>query len=334
MNEELKRACSARPFYEALKTEAHAKINLSLDILGRREDGYHLLRMVLHSLALHDEVTLCRIPEEEIRLEIRDLRGKDSAPGSVAGTAPLPAGQDNLMVKAAKLMLGRLGLAGGISMELVKRIPSEAGLGGGSADAAAVISGILALSGQELSREELVSTALKIGADVPYCLLGGTALAEGIGEELRSVETELVLPVLVIKPCRGLSTPAVYHAYDNAVLSGRVPKAPDTAGLLAALERGDPEGVCKMTGNVLEPPAAALLPLIERIREDLLKYGARAACMTGSGSAVFGIFSNQEELKSAAGGFRGLSYAGLLSDILETESSSYRLDCSSKISRV
>lgn len=259
-----------------LTVPAPAKLNLSLDIVGVREDGYHLLRMIMQTIDLYDLVEL-------------ELADEISLTCSLPG---LPCDERNLAVKAAHAFFERTGLPGGVRMTLGKVIPHGAGMGGGSADAAAVLKGLNELCGADLSQQELCEIGLRLGADVPFCIVGGTQLAEGVGERLTPLPPLPDCLLLIAKPERGVGTPEAYRAYDQ--LTG-VPH-PDTAELTDLLSRGDLSGFCARMENVLE--AAVSLPEVRQIREEMLAAGALGSRMTGSGSAVFGVFT-QEQLALA-----------------------------------
>ena len=305
----------------ALRQKAFAKINLALDILGRRQDGYHEVRMVMQQLELSDILEIQTASEGVMELVIEDRRG--SGPGVVPGE--ISAGPDNLVCRAAALLLEHCGRRDGVSFRLVKNIPSEAGLGGGSADAAAAMLGLNELLSLGRSQEELCRLGAKAGADVPFCILGGTALAEGIGEILTPLETavtEGVLPVLrpgkyvlLAKPARGLSTPVMFRAVDD--IPAEECLHPDVCGMWKALQEGE-ETYLRFAGNTFEAPATQRIPEIGRIREQMLASGAAAACMSGSGPTVFGIFPDRKELLQAEEALRPMLEKGELSDLIVT----------------
>lgn len=254
---------------------ARAKVNLALDITGRRADGYHLLDTIMASVDLWDELILR--PGKGLTLH-------------VVGHAP--AGPDNLVLKAAGLLAPLAG-GRGADITLVKRIPSEAGLGGGSADAAAALMGLSALWGLALPRARLIEMALQLGADVPFMLTGGVARCRGVGEIIEPIPRAKPLWLVLLKGEEGLSTARVYAAYDR----GPSPAPVDVDGAVALLDR--PAALAGVLKNALEPPARALLPAIATACEDLMAAGALTAIMTGSGSAVFGLFSDGEAARRA-----------------------------------
>ncbi len=291
-----------------MKIRAFAKINLTLDILGKRPDGYHEVRMILQQIGLFDEVTLERtaggaaelLPEEG---------------GTSGGAAALSFGKDNLMVRAAELLRAHTGLTEGVAMRLKKNIPVAAGLAGGSADAAAVLKGMNGLFSLGLSEEELCRIGAGLGADIPFCIRGGTMLCEGFGERLTPVESRVRGALVLAKPQAGISTKDAYAAYDRAE-PGSI-RRPDNDAALRALEAGDEEALFAVMANVLEPAGIAAVPEIRDIKDALLAEGARAAMMSGSGPTVFGIFRDRDEAERAAGRIRG-AFPGL-SDLLAAE---------------
>ncbi len=253
---------------------ANAKLNLSLDITGVLEDGYHTLQTIMQTIDLSDEITLTKADTIQCRTNCPSL----------------PTGLSNLAAKAAREFFLQTGISGGVEIHIRKRIPSEAGMGGGSADAAAVLRGLNRLYDTHLSAEALQAIGKRVGADVLFCVAGGAALAEGIGETLTPLGTSLPAVFVVIKPSVGVSTPDAYRAFDR--LSSV--RHPDTDALLVAHKAGDPRRFCRHTANVLEP-AVALLGVQEvfEAKEALQQTGALASCMTGSGSAVFGVFADE-----------------------------------------
>jgi len=267
---------------EEIESRAFAKINLGLDVTGTREDGYHTVRMVMQNVRIFDRIT---------------IRKKETTGFSMSSDAAyLPTDENNLMVKAASLMFEAFKLSGGLSMKLQKYIPVAAGMGGGSSDAAAVLHGINRLFELHLPVEKLQEIGLKIGADVPFCLLRSTALAEGIGEILTPLPACPACKVVVAKPPISVSTKLVYQKLildENTV-------HPDIDGMVRAIRSGDLRGVTDRMGNVLESVTAVSYPVIGRIRDSLLSSGALNAMMSGSGPTVFGIFDDEETAGCAA----------------------------------
>ena len=261
---------------------AHAKINLTLDVTGRLSNGYHTVRMVMQSVGLHDDVTVTRNSSGAVTL--------------TCDKAYVPTDGRNLAVRAAALFFEETGLTNeGLHIDIVKRIPVAAGLAGGSTDAAAVLHALDTLYETDLPLERLCEIGLKLGADVPYCLLGGTMLAEGIGEALTPILPPPYCHVVLCKPPFAVSTAAVYAAIDAETLTVR----PDTDGMLAALAAGDYAGVCHRLYNVMETVTAARHSEIGQIKDTLLSCGAEGAVMSGSGPTTFGLFSNSEKARAA-----------------------------------
>ncbi|OAT82945.1 4-(cytidine 5'-diphospho)-2-C-methyl-D-erythritol kinase [Desulfotomaculum copahuensis] len=260
-----------------LELAAHAKINLSLDIKGRRADGYHELETVMQSIALHDRLVFSAAADGAISLE--------------CDSGEVPAGPENLVYRAALLLRENTRCRRGVRISLAKRIPVAAGLGGGSADAAAALAGLNRFWNLGLPPAVLCSLAAVLGADVPFCLRGGTALARGKGELLTPLPALPAMGVVLAKPPFGVSTARVYAAYDQRPAG----PGPDTAAMLAAIEQRDPAAVARCLGNVLEPVTASLHPVINDIRRALLRAGAMNALMSGSGPAVFGLCRDERE---------------------------------------
>lgn len=259
-------------YNEHMEIKAYAKINLTLDVLRKRPDGYHDLRGVMCAISLHDKVYI--EPGDEIRF-----------------CCDIPLPENNTAVKAAKLFMQETGKGADIRLE--KHIPSEAGLGGASADAAAVLRGMNELYGNPIAEKRLYELGLMVGADVPFCLMGGCALAEGVGEIL----TPLPLPhldLVIIKGSGGVSTGALFKSLRLPV------EHPDTDGAIAAIQNGDILSLAPLCENALEPPATALLPEIAENKRQLMQNGALSAFMTGSGAAVVGLFPNESAAQQAS----------------------------------
>lgn len=261
---------------ESIRLKARAKINLGLDVLGRREDGYHDVRMVMQTIGIYDRIIITKIPEDEIRIK--------------SNLYFLPVNENNLMYKAAKLLKDKCGYSGGVDIDLNKFIPVSAGLAGGSTDAASTLFGINKLFDLSLSMQELMDIGVEIGADVPYCVMRGTALAEGIGEKLTPLDPLPRTWILIAKPPINVSTKLVYESLD---MNG-VDKHPDIDGLIDAIKRKNIHGVCGCMGNVLENVTVPLYPVINSIKNDMLEHGAINAMMSGSGPTVFGIFPDEK----------------------------------------
>lgn len=258
---------------------AYAKLNLTLDILGKRDDGYHDLRMVMISVSLCDQVQLTLTDREDITL--------------ATDWGFLPTDRKNIAFAAAEAFAEATGVRlNGLSIKLEKRIPVCAGTAGGSSDGAAVLRGLNKLFETGLTLEQLAKIGEKVGSDVPYCVLGGTMLAEGRGEVLTRLPEIPHCYIVMCKPGFAISTPELYHRIDSIKMRCH----PDAAGLIDALERQHLPGIARRMYNVFEDALPAQrATTIREIRETLIECGALGACMTGSGSTVFGIFQNQEE---------------------------------------
>lgn len=258
---------------------AHGKLNLSLDILGRTPDGYHDLRMVMQSVQFGDDLSV------ELRTDGRFTVDP--------GQNYLPADGRNLAVKAAKLFLEGTGL--GADIRVTKRIPVCAGMGGGSADGAAVLRALNRLTGRNMSVEELCRFGLQVGSDVPFCVMEGAALAEGRGEKLTPLPPLADCAIVICKPAFAMSTPELFVRSDSRKSRLR----PDTAGIVAALEAGDAAGVARRMYNVFEDVLDRRQGEIPAIKSALMDMGATGAVMTGSGSAVFGLFPDDSAARAA-----------------------------------
>jgi len=260
---------------------AYAKINLSLDVVGRLANGYHEVRMIMQTVGIHDTLTFEKT-EGEIVLS------------SDAGELPL--GEDNLIYKAARLVKETHGISGGVKVHLEKRIPVAAGMAGGSTDAAATLKAMNELYGLGLSEEALYEFGVKLGADVPYCIMGGTALSEGIGEVLTRLSPMPDCVLLVAKPEINVSTKEVYQAFDACTLV----EHPDVDGMQRAIEETDLGGVVRRLGNVLETVTIAKHPIVDDIKQVMLENGALGSLMSGSGPSVFGIYDYEEKARACA----------------------------------
>ncbi len=275
-------------------TYAHAKINLSLDILGTLPNGYHEVRMIMQSLQLHDTVTLSISETPGITMTCSDTT--------------LPVDEHNLAYRAAVLFCNTYAITNGITLHLEKKIPIAAGLAGGSSDAAAVLRGLNEMYGSPASSEELASLGVKLGADVPYCLMLGTALSEGIGERLTALPDAPDCHCLLVKPAAGASTKQIYTDYDALVQTTEI-KHPNTDALLSALSAGDYNTLASGLCNVLEPVTMRLVPDVAVIKETLQTLGADGVLMSGSGPTVFALFSDSEKAKRAEAHFLQTEYA-------------------------
>ena len=266
-----------------MEIQAFAKLNLTLDILGKREDGYHDLRMVMQSITLADTLTLEENQGEGLRVS--------------ANLRFLPTGEKNLAAAAALRFWEALGREPeNLDIRIEKRIPVCAGMAGGSSDAAAVLRALNQRAGAPFSPKELARLGERVGSDVPYCVLGGTALAEGRGEVLTPLPPLPRCWVVACKPDFPISTPELFAQADRVKLRRR----PDTAGLVAALEAGDLGGVARRMYNVFEDVLPArLYTRVAEIKNNLIQCGALGANMSGSGPTAFGLFDRLEAAQEA-----------------------------------
>ena len=265
----------------SLELKALAKINLGLDVLGRRENGYHDVRMVMQTIYLYDKVTLNKTEEPGIQLK--------------TNLSYLPVDDKNIAYKAAKMLMEEFNIEDGIEIILDKHIPVAAGLAGGSSNAAAVLVGMNRLFQLGLSQQELMDRGVKLGADVPYCVMRGTVLAEGIGEILTPLTPMPKCFVLVAKPGISVSTKTVYEKLDAKEIEDH----PDIDGIIEGLDEGDLNKVAASMGNVLERVTIEDYPIIDEIKNVMKEEGALNAMMSGSGPTVFGIFDDKAMAKQA-----------------------------------
>lgn len=282
-----------------IRLKALAKINLGLDVLRRKEDGYHEVKMIMQTINLYDQISIRKIQEDEIRIR--------------TNLYYLPNNENNLAYKAAKLLKDEFHLPGGISIQLKKVIPVAAGMAGGSSDAAAVLFGINKMYNLKLSQQELMERGVTLGADVPYCIMRGTALAEGIGEKLTVLPAMPKCHILIAKPPINVSTKCVYenlHANDL-----KPEEHPEVDLQLEALEEGNLEKLVAHMGNVLERVTVPEYPVINEIKQMMTENGALGAMMSGSGPTVFGIFTNYTQAKTA---YEKLQKSGLSKQIYLT----------------
>jgi 4-diphosphocytidyl-2-C-methyl-D-erythritol kinase len=261
---------------ESIRLKARAKINLGLDVLGKREDGYHEVRMIMQTIGIYDRIIINKIPEDEIRI--------------VSNLSFLPVNENNLIYKAAKLLKDKYNFAGGVEVNLNKFIPVAAGMAGGSTDAASTLFGINKLFDLGLSTKTMMELGVGIGADVPYCVMRGTALAEGIGEKLTRLKSVPHMWIVIAKPSINVSTKLVYENLDM----GGVSTHPDIDGIISAINEQNIEQIALRMGNVLETVTIPLYPVIQDIKNDMITHGAYNAMMSGSGPTVFGIFPDEQ----------------------------------------
>lgn len=263
-----------------IRLKAMAKINLGLDVVRKREDGYHEVRMIMQTIRMYDQIELEPTEAPGIRV--------------TTNLNYLPTNEDNLVYKAAKLLMDEFDVKKGLNIGLRKFIPVAAGMAGGSSDAAAVMVGVNRLFHLNLSQKELMERGVKIGADVPYCILRGTALAEGIGEKLTHLPPAPAGYVLIAKPGIHVSTKFVY----TNLKANELESHPDIDGQIQAIRSGDLKKVAELCGNVLETVTIPAYPVIEEIKDVMKKGGALNACMSGSGPTVFGLFDDREKAKA------------------------------------
>ncbi|MCM1568662.1 MAG: 4-(cytidine 5'-diphospho)-2-C-methyl-D-erythritol kinase [Roseburia sp.] len=261
-------------------TRAYAKINLCLDVLGKLENGYHTVKMIMQTVGIYDELTFRRTTGE-ICL--------------TSDCGELPLDEHNLIYQAIRLMQEEYQIEEGVSVSLKKNIPIAAGMAGGSTDAAATLKAMNLLFDLKLPAQRLMELGLRLGADVPYCVMGGTALAEGIGEKLTALPKAPECILLVAKPDISVSTKYVYEHLDAA--DGV--RHPDVDGMVAAIREGNLDGVTRRLGNVLECVTIEAYPVIDRIKRRMKELGARGSLMSGSGPTVFGIFQDGEGARKA-----------------------------------
>ncbi len=264
-----------------ISLKALAKINLGLDVVRRREDGYHEVRMIMQTIQLYDRLDIKRTQEPGIQIQ--------------TNLSFLPVNENNLIYKAAKLLMDEFSITDGVSVKLDKRIPVAAGMAGGSTDAAAMLIGVNRLFSLGLTKRQLMERGVQIGADVPYCIMRGTALAEGIGEALSPLPPMVKCPVLIAKPSISVSTKFVYQnlKLDDTTFH------PDIDRLIDDIKAKNLHDIAAHMGNVLETVTIPNYPVIDEIKKHMLSNGALGAMMSGSGPTVFGLFDNEDTAKKA-----------------------------------
>jgi 4-diphosphocytidyl-2-C-methyl-D-erythritol kinase len=277
-----------------LEKKAYAKINLGLDVTGKRADGYHIVKMIMQNVDLFDTLTFEDNDSDEIIL--------------TASSEKIPTDESNLICKVAKQLKETYDVKKGAKIHLEKRIPVAAGMAGGSTDGAATYVALNELWGLGLEKKRLCELAVKLGADIPYCIMGGTALAEGIGEELTEIADMPKCCILIGKPAIDVSTAWVYKELDSSDIVDH----PDIDGIKKAIEAGDLYKMCELIGNVLEPVTAGKYEDIAKIEHIMEECGAIRAFMTGSGPTVFGIFDDEAKAKR---GFEAVRESGLAPEL-------------------
>lgn len=264
-----------------IQLRAYGKINLGLDVVRKREDGYHELRMIMQTVGLYDELRMAIIPEDEIRLSVN--------------LSFLPTNQNNLIYKAIALVKEEFGISQGVEARLEKRIPVAAGMAGGSSNAAAALVGMNRLFHLGLSKQKLMEYGVRLGADVPYCIMRGTALSEGIGEVLTPLPPMPSCYILLAKPGISVSTKYVYQN----LRIGELKHHPDIDGMIEAIRVQNLAGICDRLENVLETVTIRDYPMIEDVKQFMIDHGAENALMSGSGPTIFGIFRKRSTAKKA-----------------------------------
>lgn len=264
-----------------ISLKALAKINLGLDVVRRREDGYHEVRMIMQTIQLYDRLDIKGTQEPGIQIQ--------------TNLSFLPVNENNLIYKAAKLLMDEFSITDGVSVKLDKRIPVAAGMAGGSTDAAAMLIGVNRLFSLGLTKRQLMERGVQIGADVPYCIMRGTALAEGIGEALSPLPPMVKCPVLIAKPSISVSTKFVYQnlKLDDTTIH------PDIDRLIDDIKAKNLHDIAAHMGNVLETVTIPNYPVIDEIKKHMLSNGAVGAMMSGSGPTVFGLFDDEDTAKKA-----------------------------------
>lgn len=268
--------------------KSYGKINLGLDVLRRREDGYHEVRMIMQTVGLYDVLTMKKRKDDKIEM--------------TCNLSFLPTDERNLVYKAVKLIKDKYHIKDGVEINLSKRIPVAAGMAGGSSNCAAALKGMNQLFDLGLSIDELCEIGVTLGADVPYCIWGGTALSEGIGEKLSRVDAMPDCYILIAKPGISVSTAFVYKNFDLPALS----KHPDIDGMLECLKEKDLTGICDRLENVLETVTIKEYPIIEKVKKHLMDQGAKGALMSGSGPTIFAIFEDKKTADDAMESLRSI----------------------------
>lgn len=259
-----------------INIKARAKINISLDVLRRRDDGYHDVRMIMQTVNLYDKINLKKIKSDQIKLQ--------------TNLPFLPVDKRNLVYKVVQYIKEEYAIETGVFIDLFKVIPVAAGLAGGSSDAAATIIAMNKLFDLDMTMDKMMEIGTKFGADIPYCLMRGTALSEGIGEKLTPLKSFPKAYVVIAKPNISVSTAFVYNNLDVSNIKER----PDTEAIIQGIEAGDLHGICRALGNVLETVTMKEYPVIERIKTFMINNGAIGALMSGSGPSVYGLCDDKQ----------------------------------------
>lgn len=283
---------------DEVSLKALAKINIGLDVLGKREDGYHDVRMIMQTIHLYDRVEIRKTRSPHIRVE--------------TNLYYLPVNEDNLVYRAAKLMKDEFKIKEGVRIVLQKFIPVAAGLAGGSSDAAAVLVGMNRIFNLGLKQNKLMELGQKIGADVPFCIMRGTALAEGIGEKLTALPPMPKCPVLIAKPAVSVSTKFVY---ENLRLHDEI-EHPDIDRIVTNIRQKNLRGIAENMGNILETVTIPSYPVIQDIKKLMKENGALNAMMSGSGPTVFGLFHSEKDIRKA---YDALKQSGLAKNVYTSD---------------
>lgn len=271
--------------------KAYGKINLALDVLRKREDGYHDVRMIMQTVGIYDGIEMVKTDTGKIEIDTNIYY--------------LPTNENNIVYKAVKLLFDEFNIQSGIRISLKKFIPVSAGMAGGSTDAASVLFGINKMFDLKLSIKDLMERGVKLGADVPYCIMRGTALSEGIGEKLKRLPDMVKCPVLIAKPPISVSTKFVY---ENLKID-EIERHPDIDGMIEAIRERDLRKIASKMENVLETVTVKEYPQIEDIKKVMLEENALNSLMSGSGPTVFGLFENEEDAYAAKERIKSLNFA-------------------------
>ncbi len=273
-------------YLDFVRVRAHGKINLGLDVLRKREDGYHEVRMIMQQVGLYDNIEIKRLgmcTDGERYIEIE------------TNLKYLPVNENNLAYKAAQMLMDEFNIKESISIKIRKMIPVAAGMAGGSADAAAVLKGVNRLFNLGISTKQLMKRGVKLGADIPYCIIGGTAVAEGMGEILTPIKKMPSCYIVLAKPGISISTRLIY----GNLKIDEIENHPDIDGIIEHINNGNLHGMANLMGNVLEKVAMDDYPIVKEIKKTMMELGAINSIMSGSGPTVFGIFDDVVIAKNA-----------------------------------
>lgn len=272
-----------------IRLKAYAKINIGLDVIRKREDNYHEVRMIMQTIDLYDKLVMKEIKDDKIVIK--------------TNLSYLPTNENNLVYKAVRLIKNQFHINSGVLIHLEKHIPVAAGMAGGSADCAAALKGMNKLFRLGLSEKELMEIGVSLGADVPYCIMGGTALSEGIGEILTPLSPMPMCHVLIVKPSMHISTKFVY---ENLNIQG-LKSHPDIDGIITSIQQNDLHGIASRLENVLETVTIASYPVLGEIKKAIVQKGGLGALMSGSGPAIFGLFDNPFAARDARKAIRHMN---------------------------